>query len=262
MNKLKEKIAKIYFLNQSKELEQAMQGAAPHTVVVATLKHRLFLERCFFAFIVLGIFSFLMVEIFQNRSLMKKLYLKESYLVPSNISNIMRVRANSLSDDQIFEFAEDYINNFTNLNYDDVDIRIRYLTRYMHPTLKARFKAEMSTRIPFWKANKIDQSFTFGHVESVKRVNETFSFKNEKGEKVEKTQTFFKVSIWGTLRKYVDGSLTDPYKERIFMKFTTTPIKQDTSWVFEVWEIERKTFEEIEQEKIAKKEMEVKGAKY
>jgi hypothetical protein len=187
---------------------------------------------------------------------MKQLDKKEAYLVPSNLSNIMRVRANALSDDQIFEFAEDYINNFTNLNYEDADVRIRYLTRYMHPSLRATFKTQMLKRIPFWKSNHVDQVFSFGNIESLKRLKEPYSYKNENGEKVSKSKTFYLINVWGTVRKYVDGSLTETYQENIKMKFTTASIKNDRSWMFEVWDVDRKTLKEIEQEKIIRKEIE------
>jgi len=262
MKRLTEKFGKLHFLKDSKELEETLRGASAYTVVTATLKYRLSIERKISAFVLLMVLSFLFIEISQNQSLIEKLNSKEAYLVPSNISNIMRVRANALSDDQIFEFAEDYIGNFTNLNYDDVEIRMRYLTRYMHPTLRSRFKTEMLTRIPFWKSNRIDQLFSFDNIKSLKRENERTSYEDESGKIIEKIRTFYKLEIWGTVKKYVDGRLTSTYREKIFMKFTTTSIKQDTSWMFEVWDIKRQTTKELEREKIVKKAGELNNAKY
>lgn len=262
MKDLKEKVKKIYEQRQLRlkkregKLNQSLEGATPHTVLIATLKHRVYIERTLFVSAIVILSTFHGISLSETSKMAELIENKKIYLIPSYVDGPMTPRPNTLTDEQVFSFAEEYINNYTNINYDDIDVRKVYLERYMQPSLKARYKAEMVTRIPFWKKNRIDQVFSYGHIKDLKRTTEEITYKDSDGNDAKRHKTYYEVSVWGTVRKYVDGAITDPYEERVTMKFTTTSKKITNSWIFEVVDIERKTQKEIEEEKLVKKEIE------
>ena len=213
----------------------------PHAMVVTSLLHRLYCERLAFLAIIFVMGATSIWQAVQNADLRDSLQHPDSYIVPSNITDIMRIRANTISDELVYAFSETIVQDLTNVNYDDAETRYRELARYMHPTLKARFTREMREHIDLWRLRKIDQIFSFEKAKAFSRKSEEIHGS---------TKTVYTVEVWGTMRKYVEGRATEPYRERVTLKFTTGQVTTDRPWVFELLDIKRQTQQQIDDERL------------
>ena len=230
-----------YFGQQAQAMSEAK--LPQQHMCIATLLHRSYVERMAFALlaaILLGGASYLA---WQNSRLQKELENPDAFFVPTHITDILRLRANTISDSLVYEFAESFVRDLTNLNYEDASYRLKDLGRYMHPSLKVDFMRSMEPHLSLWRSKKIDQIFSFEKISSFDRRSETFDGKE---------RVIFTVPVWGQVRKYVEGRELPPYRELVTLKLTTANVTSDRSWVFEVLEIKRQTSQEIEDEKLNK----------
>ncbi len=215
----------------------ARTALPPHSMVVVTLLHRLCVERLAFTAVFVCLLAVAIWQGCVNHSLQQQLEHPDSYIVPSNITDIMRIRANSIADRLVYDFAETIVHDLANTNYEDVATRYRELSRWMHPQLKARFLREMRGNIELWRLRKIDQVFAFDKVEKFTRR----TAKIYGGDK-----SVYRVAIWGTTRKYVEGRAVEPYRECITLSFTTAAVTSDKAWVFQLLDIKRKTQQQLD----------------
>ena len=214
----------------------------PHSMVVITLLHRLCVERIAFVAVFFCLLAIAVWQGCQNHALHKQLEHPDSYIVPSNITDIMRIRANSIADRLVYDFAETIVHDLANTNYEDVDTRYLELHRWMHPQLKARFAREMRSHLKLWKMRKIDQVFAFDKAEKFSRRNEKI-YGN--------TRPVYRVAIWGIVRKYIEGRAVAPYRERITIVFTTAAVTSDKAWVFQLLDIKRESQQQIDDQRLS-----------
>jgi hypothetical protein len=179
---------------------------------------------------------------YEKHLLNKKLDGREVFFVPTHIPNILKLRANTLSDSLVFEFTDWFITQLGNINFDMVEEKFATLTKYMSPDLRTHFLREMRPKADLWKMRRVDQ--TISH-EKVKRFDRKTNGRN----------TDFVVSTWATIRKYVDGREQPPEREHITVVFRTSPVDSEKSWLFEVVDLVRKNPQEIEDEKLLKEEV-------
>lgn len=231
-----------WFQTKAQTMEQVK--LPQHQLLVATLLYRSQLERLAFAGVLLILAGFAGFLGLQNRHLQHELDHPDAYFVPTHITDILKIRANAVSDTLVFEFAESFVRDLTNLNYQDAPSRLKDLARYMHPSLRADFQRSIRPHIKLWQTKKIDQIFSFEKISGFERKSESFQGKD---------RVIFTVPIWGEVRKYVDGRPVPSYRELITLKLATSHVTSDRSWVFEVLSLERQTAQEIEDQKFAGK---------
>jgi hypothetical protein len=118
----------------------------------------------------------------------------------------------------------------------------------------------MRDHIKLWQSRHIDQKFTFKKPAKFDRRSERIAgASSASGAARELTSAegeemvVFTVEIWGTVRKYVEGRPTDPYGEKMTLKFTTNSISQDRWWLFELVDIKRESVQEIQDQKLITK---------
>lgn len=181
----------------------------------------------------------------EKRALFDQLTKKEFLLVPGTIPNVIRVRANTVSDALIFEFADWFVDNLGNINYDEAPYKVKTLAAYMSPRLKSRFVTEMRSKTDLWRDRQVDQRFSFQPVKTYER-------------KTTDGMTSFTVQVWGTVRKSIEGRELPSYRERITVEFQTKAPTSEKIWFFEVTRIERKTAQEVDDEKVQKQLIEEK----
>jgi hypothetical protein len=221
--------------------QKSIESLPPYNQYVAYLRSRLKFQRisyimfCLFLVAVIG-----RVE-YDKYLLNQKLERREVFFVPTHIPNILKLRANTLSDSLVFEFSDWFITQLGNINFDMVEEKFGTLTKYMSPELRTRFLREMRPKADLWKMRRVDQ--TIFH-EKVKRFE----------RKTNGRSTDFVVSTWTNIRKYVDGREQPPEREHITITFRTSPVDSEKSWLFEVVDLVRKTPQEIEDEKILNEE--------
>lgn len=220
------------------ETDALTNSKAPaHVVIMASLLHRMFIERMAFVLITAILLCVTGYAFYTNHKLAAQLENPDVILVPSNVTDILRIRANTVPDRVVYDFAESIVSDLANTNYEDVDERYQDLTRYMHPELKTRFQREAREHIELWQLRKIDQIFSYEKPANYSRTQEVIH-----GTK----KPVYTVEIWGSVRKYVEGRATQPYRERITLKFTTSAVTSDKPWVFELVDIKRETTQDIE----------------
>lgn len=223
----------------------------PYGQYVASIIYKTRVERVFF----IVLFSMLFCSLFYingiKNAALEKVDRKEYFLLPATIPNIISVRANSLSDEIVYEFAEYFAREVSNVSYDDVETRFSNLEKYLSPEFKVIFRRIYKNKIQLWRERRIDQRFTFDKIDRFERKTKKLS--SNKSVSV----TIYSVHVWGTVRKYVDGKEMEPGSERLTIEFKTAPIVGDKSWIFEVVNFKRETQEEIDQKKLLSK-MEIK----
>ncbi|RYZ90542.1 MAG: hypothetical protein EOP04_03640 [Proteobacteria bacterium] len=225
----------------AESIDRAGGEAAPYNLVTGTLLHRMFLERMSF-FVIAGLLiSLLAVQKYENADMRKMLEKPMTILVPSHIPDIIRIRANSVDNEAVFSFSRDIVTQLGNTNWETGRAQYESLTKYMHPTLRTRFKRDLREAAELWESRHIDQIFAFKMPTKFDRKNET----------IDGTEySVFTIEFWGTTRKYVEGRPTDPFSERVILKFTTGRVSENNWWTFELLDIRRETRAEIEDNKI------------
>jgi hypothetical protein len=266
----KKKFMRVVKWKHLQDLASRIQGTElnPHDSAIAWLLRQLHLERIAFSFALVVCIVFLVLAKVENADLRTLLEKPYAYIVPSHILDVIKLRANTVPDEAVFSFAEDIATRLGNTNWEDVEDQYNRLQKYMHPTLKARFAREMRDHIKLWQGRHIDQKFTFQRPAKYDRKKEQLDTVHEAPKAagsgaaspsnastdLEKTQSeeaiVFTVEIWGTVKKYVDGRATDPYREKITLKFTTNNISADRWWLFELTDIQRESSQEIEDAKL------------
>ena len=226
-----------------KDLADGKLDLPPSLIVTSFLLKRLRSQRIFFITISGILAGIICYQSFENAGLIEQIKNKSFFLVPTNIAEITRVRPNSLDDERIYEFAEWFIDEYGNITYDHSEAKLKTLTKYMHPSMRARFMREFRSKMDLYQARKIDEVFTFEKVESYDRKSEKIAHMN---------RTVYVVSVWGKVRKYVEGRVTVPYSELITVKFQTSHITGEKSWLFEVVDITRKTKKQLDDERISR----------
>ena len=164
----------------------------PHGLIVTSLLHRMFAERIAFFAVTLCLGLSLFWQAVQNIDLRSKLDKKSMYLVPSAISEVIRVRPDMVAPKAVYNFAENIIHKLTNVNFEDADVRYKELSTYMHPELKGRFMREMRPIVEYWKQMKVDQHFSYETPTEFKRTTEIV-----RGSK----KSVFRVEVWGRTKK-------------------------------------------------------------
>lgn len=244
------------------DTERRLEGAnlLPHDSVVSTLLHRMFIERVSFGVIGALCLAAIVVQKFENADLRKLLEKPYAFMVPSHIPDVIKIRANTIPDESVFTFAQEIATQLGNTSWEDVDERYNDLKKYMHPLLKEKFNRDMRDHIKLWQSRHIDQKFTFKKPGKFDRKSEriagTSSASGAVGELTSaegEDMVVFTVEIWGTVRKYVEGRPTDPYGEKMTLKFTTNSISQDRWWLFELVDIKRESAQEIQDQKLITK---------
>lgn len=220
--------------------------------LVATLQYRERIQRYGFSVVIVLLLLMTAFLIIDRNKAIERANSKEFFVIPATLPNVLKVRANILSDEQVYEFAEWFTGELTNVNYEDAPARYKTLQKYMHPSLKADFKRRMKSKIELWQARQIDQSYVFGNIDKFERSTKNLKSIDESGKELITQRTVFKTSVWGTVRKYVEGRPVTPYREKIALEFTTGPITGDKTWLFEVTDISRITWAQLEKEKQAK----------
>ncbi len=247
---------------RNRDAERRLESAKllPHDSVVGTLLHRMFVERLSFGLVIGLCLTGIIVQKFENADLRKLLEKPYAFMVPSHIPDVIKIRANTIPDESVFTFAQEIATQLGNTNWEDVDQRYSDLKKYMHPALKEKFNRDMRDHIKLWQSRHIDQKFTFRKPEKFDRKSErvggttgspTVAGDLAKAEGEE--MVVFTVEIWGTVRKYVEGRPTDPYGEKMTLKFTTNSISQDRWWLFELVDIKRESAQEIQDQKLITK---------
>jgi hypothetical protein len=241
----------------------------PHDSVIASLLHRMFVERASFALVVAICLGMITVQKCENADLRQLLQKPYAFMIPSHIPDVIKVRANTIPDESVFTFAQEMASQLGNTNWEDAEDRYNDLKKYMHPVLREKFSREMRDHLKLWQTRKIDQKFTFKKPTKFDRKKERVSagssavnllpaeqmnqqsadLTNVEGEE----SMVFTVEIWGTVRKYIEGRPTDPYSERMTLKFTTNSISQDRWWLFELVDIKRESAQEIHDNKLISK---------
>ncbi len=217
--------------------EALIEVMPPYNQYVASLKYRIRLFKISLAAVITLSLILLGIQIFEKSALLERLEQKDVYLVPGLIPNILRIRANTLSDSLVYEFADWFIDNLTNINFEEATVKINTLSGYMTPELKTRFLAEMKPKVELWTGRRVDQRFAFDPIKQFERTTEGRT-------------TRFTVETWGTVRKSMEGRDLPAYREKITLVFQTRPVSSEKTWIFEVASIERKTSQEIQDETI------------
>ena len=239
--KIKESLSRVRV--DLKDVSEGKLDLPPAIITTAFLLKRIRDQRIYFSAITAILIGFICYQAVDNGGLKEQLKNKDYFLVPTNIAEITRVRPNSLDDERIYEFAEWFIDEYGNITYDQSEAKLKTLTKYMHPAMRSRFMREFRTKMELYQARKIDEVFTFEKVDSYER----------KSEKIDRmSKTVYIVSVWGIVRKYVEGRVTAPYRELITVKFQTTHITGEKSWLFEVVDVTRKTKKQLEDERLSR----------
>lgn len=231
----------------------------PHDSAIASLLHRMFVERIAFGMVLALCLGLIAVQKFENADLRALLDKPYAFMIPSHIPDVIKVRANTIPNESVFTFAQEMASQLGNTNYEDAEDRYGDLKKYMHPSLKEKFSREMREHLKLWQTRKIDQKYTFKKPTKFDRKKERIGtppstqgnstgtdLSNAEGEEM----VVFTVEIWGTVRKYIEGRPTDPYEERMTLKFTTNAISQDRWWLFELVDIKRESVREIHDQKL------------
>lgn len=217
------------------------KGVKPHGMVVATLLHRLFIERIAFTFGLCCVLFLAGWQMSQNISLSEQLEKRSIYLVPSVLTKLHRLDPTKIDSSTVYDYAEHIIQKLGNVNYEDADVRYHELAQHMHPELKARFKREMRPIVKYWKQMKVDQHFNFE-----KPTDFTRKLELHEGSK----KSVFHVEVWGRTKKYIEGRITAPYREKISLAFVTKHFSADDTWAFRLIDIKRQTEQQIQDERI------------
>ena len=222
--------------------EEKIQGLPAFNSLVALLHYRIRVTHIFYL-VVLSIFLLWnLYSTYINSDLRDHIKRPtEAFIVPSFIPNVMRVRANSINDSQVFEYATYMAGCLGSFNYENVESQFEGCSKYMGTKLKAEFRAKNRVRIPLWKERKVDQYFVFDIPK--KFIRKTTS----------KNGTIFVIEIWGKVKKYMEGRELNPYMERITLKIKTTKWMAGRPFLFETFDLGRITKEEVEDEKMHKK---------
>lgn len=237
--KLSLAVLKKWRANEAKKLTE--NSVQPHGMIVASLLHRLFVERMAFA-LVLSVFTiFTGWQMLQNSRIREKLDKKSIFLIPSTVSDLTELDPTKLDNSTVYNYAEQIVHKLGNVSFEDADVRYKELTTHMHPELKARFTREMRPIIKYWKQMKVDQHFNF---ESPTKF--TRKLEMHEGSK----KSVFRVDVWGRTKKYIDGRATEPYRERISLAFVTKMFSADDRWAFRLIDLSRKTQQQIDDERI------------
>lgn len=232
-----------------------VQDLPPYGAYVASLLFRIRMQRMSFIGIAALLLLFIVYLYAEKEMMTQKAMEKEYFLLPATLPNIISVRANTISDTLVYEFAEFFTRELANINYDDALVRYKNLEKYLNPSFRASFRRAYKAKIDLWQERRIDQSFVFDHIEKFERKTKTVTFDDPDGEKRELQKVHFTTRVWGHVRKYVDGMESPPYRERITLEFTTAPVRGDKSWLFEITDIRRDTAEEIKQQAQIQREL-------
>lgn len=219
--------------------QQAIEDLPPYNQYVAALQGRIKLQRITHRIIFGLLVFFAGIQQYDKYILSQKLEHREVFFTPTHIPNILKLRANTLSDSLVFEFADWFVTQLGNINFSMIEEKFKTLSKYMSPNLRSKFNREMRSKIELWKVRRVDQEITHEPITKFER-------------RTEGRDTYFTVSVWVTNRKYVDGRSQPEEKELVTLVFRTSPIDSEKSWLFEVTDIIRKTPQELEDEKLIK----------
>ena len=228
------------------------EGLPPYPQFVASLQQRIKVQRIAMGSIIGLLIGALVYMHFEKEKALAQAAKKEFFLVPSTLPNVLRTRANILDDSQVYEFAEWFTNELANVNYDNAEARYKTLEKYMTPVLRSSFRRQSKPKLELWEARQIDQEYIFDNIDKFERKTKEITVLDEDGKPKKIERTVYVTSVWGTVRKYIEGRESKPYKERIKLEFITGPITGDKTWLFEVTDIARDTREELEKDKLLK----------
>lgn len=245
MSEIEKKAIVDALTNAEKRLDKVFQGKdslPPSSIANAMLLRNLKIQRNCFVGILAACLSLCVYMAFQNHTWRKKALTVEKILLPYHIAapNFVRVRAGVMQKELVFQFVDDFLTRWGNINYDDMENKGDDLARYMGPSMKARFKKAFRDKAKRFSLLKIDQIAKFERARRYDRKQEMVGLTEK---------TVYTVRVWGRIRRYYEGREQNPQRIRVTIRMTTTVLAGDKSWLFDVLDVKAQTEQEVNDEK-------------